>query len=656
MGVRLLPSGARRGAAPGIGKTRRRRRGIAVAAASAGVLMAATGVAGAWDDDGRSPSPSSSWHDGWDGADTVFLNGRILQYTRGGKGYDYAEALVVDNGVIKYVGNRGRAVWYIGDETKLVNLRGKLMMPGLGDGHWHGAGVVQCGMDYEGGTIDQVLGKIKACLLKPGQVEHLKSNSVLSVSQLQGDGLLPTGTQLDRHVLDRLSKDPSEDPFGTGTTRPIVVRNMDGHKFATNSKAITNAGLNAQTPDPPDGFIGREADGYPNGQFADFSANFGPSLPNPPDATYNARAAAIARSNSLGITQLLRPGGSAADLAVNKRLADDGKLTVHMNQALSAGAVRGETDAAAVNAFIEGINTQRRQYDGYRSSASPGDLEVDTVKIFCDGVPEFPGQTAAMLEPYRVNVGTPENPQWVPGTRRGEDPSCEDARLGFTKLDAAKWNIHVHSLGDRSTRVTLDNYEAATKQNRRWDRRHAITHLEFIDEKDIPRFGKLGVVASMSLQWSRRDAWSVHGIEGYVAPDVMDKMYPANSLRKGGSVVAYGSDWPVTDLMPWVGIETGATRIGEVNEAKAVYPGMLEPASERLPLLESVKASTLGVAYQLHRDDVAGSIERGKLADLIVVDQNIFKVPVSDISETKVLMTMVNGKVVYSDPASTVTP
>jgi predicted amidohydrolase YtcJ len=634
MGVRLLP-------------------GSVVAAVSVGLLMAATGVAGAGDDDDRG---SHSWHDGWDGADTVFLNGRILEYESRGRGYDFAESLVVDDGVIKYVGDRRRAVRYIGDETKLVNLRGKLMMPGLGDGHWHGAGVVDCDMGYEGGTVDQVLGKIKDCLLKPGQVEHLESNFVLTVFNLQGDGLLPTGTQLDRHVLDRLSNDPSEDPFGTGTTRPIVVRNMDFHKFATNTKAIENAGLNAQTPDPPDGFIGREADGYPNGQFADFFADWGPSLPEPPDAEYDARVAAIARSNSLGITSILRPGGSADDLALAKRLADEGKLTVHLNQALSAGAVRGQTDPAAVATFIDGIDGQRRQYDGYRSSASPGGVDVDTVKVFCDGVAEFPGQTAAMLEPYRVNVGTPENPQWVPGTRRGEEPSCEDAELGFKKLDAAKWNIHVHAIGDRAARVTLDNYELAKKQNRRWDRRHTITHLQFVDERDIPRFGKLGVVSSMSLQWSRRDAWSVQGIEGHVAPDVMDRMYPANSLRKGGSVIAYGSDWPVTDLMPWVGIESGVTRTGEPDEAKAVYPGMLAPASERLSLIDSVKASTIGVAYQLHRDDVSGSIERGKLADLIVVDQNIFKVPVTDISETKVLMTMVNGKVVYSDPASTVTP
>jgi predicted amidohydrolase YtcJ len=180
--------------------------------------------------------------------------------------------------------------------------------------------------------------------------------------------------------------------------------------------------------------------------------------------------------------------------------------------------------------------------------------------------------------------------------------------------------------------------------------------MEFVDEKDLPRFGKLGVVASMSLQWSRRDAWSVEGIEGHIAPEAMDKMYPAGSVHRGGGVVAYGSDWPVTDLMPWVGIESGATRTGEPDEAKAVYPGMLAPASERLSLIDSVKASTIGVAHQLHREDESGSIERGKLADLIVVDQNILKVPVWDVSETKVLMTMVGGKVVYSDPGSTVTP
>ena len=648
-----LPQDGRAGEKRRDGRGRRRR--AAVVAGFGGVLLAATGVAGAWNED-RASGKGKPGHHWRDGADTVFLNGRVLEFKRGGKGYKYAEALVVDKGVITYVGNRHRALRDVGDDTKLVNLHGKLLMPGLGDGHWHGVGIVQCGMDYEGGTIDQVLGKIKDCLLKAGQVEHLNSNFVLSVSQLQGDGLLPTGTQLDRHVLDRLSKAPSEDPFGTGTTRPIVVRNMDGHKFATNTKAITNAGLTAATPDPPDGFIGREADGFPNGQFADFSANFGPSLPNPPDSTYIARAAAIARSNSLGITSVLRPGGSANDLLVEKRLADDGKLTVHFNQALSASQVRGVTDPAQLDSIIAGLDAQRAQYNGYRSAASPGGLDVDTVKIFCDGVPEFPGQTAAMLQPYRVNVGTPENPQWVPGTWRGEEPSCEDGALGFSALDAARWNIHTHSLGDRAVRVSLDNFEQAAEENAAWDRRHTITHMQFVDEADLPRFGELGVVASMSLQWSRRDAWSVQGIEGHVAPEAMDKLYPAESVRRGGAVVAYGSDWPVTDLMPWVGIESGATRTGEPDPAKAVYPGMLEPASERLSLIDSVKASTIGVAHQLHREDVSGSIRRGKMADLIVVDQNILDVPVWDVSETKVLMTMVNGKVVYTDPEDPVAP
>jgi predicted amidohydrolase YtcJ len=178
--------------------------------------------------------------------------------------------------------------------------------------------------------------------------------------------------------------------------------------------------------------------------------------------------------------------------------------------------------------------------------------------------------------------------------------------------------------------------------------------MQFVDERDLPRFGKLGVVASMSLQWSRRDAWSVQGIEGYVDPSAMDRLYPAKSVLRGRGVVAYGSDWPVTDLMPWVGIESGVTRAGEVDPAKAVYPGSLSPASERLSLLESVKASTIGVAHQMHREDESGSIARGKLADLIVVDQNIFNVPIQDVSETKVLMTMVGGKVVYRDPESRV--
>lgn len=569
-----------------------------------------------------------------DPADTVFVNGRVMVFP-GGDGspaslmaptLGWAQAVAVKDGRIAFVGDDSGAQKRVGPQTRVVDLRNKLLMPGLGDGHLHGGARPQCDLQYEGGTIDTVLGRLKDCLTRPDQAPFLNSNYRLSASRLMGEGLLPQGTRLDRHVLDRLSRDPADDPYGTGTTRPIVVGHMDGHKSYTNTQAIRNAGLSAATPDPPDGFIGRDQDGTPNGQFADFSASWGTAAPSGGASSYDTKVDNYRFVNSLGITSIFHPGGGTrTSLELLKRLADDGRLTVRVNQGMSGGQVRGEDDPAVIRTWIAGIDRLRSDYDGYRSPNSPGAIRVDTVKVFCDGVPEFPGQTAAMLRPYMRNVGTTENPQWVPGDRRGEEPSCEDATKGFVALDADRWNIHVHSLGDRSTRVTLDNYEAAEKANATWDRRHAITHLEFIDERDIPRFGRLGVIASMTGQWAQRDAWSVDGIEGYVEADRMDNMYPSRDIIAGNGVVAQGSDWPVTNLMPWSAIEQFVTRTGEDNPARAIFPGALN-GKTGIALAQAYRASTLGVAYQLHEEGVTGSIEVGKWADMIVVEDDPFLV------------------------------
>jgi predicted amidohydrolase YtcJ len=634
------------------GKTDGRRRHLWLGLASVTTLAV---VAGALALAAGAHERTGAGHHGDRNADTVFLNGRVLLYPKThhliSDRIDWAKAVAVDDGVITFVGNNGRARKHIGRRTEVVNLKGKTLMPGLGDGHLHGGPGQQCHLDYEGGTVEEVLGKLKDCLLRADQVEHLDSNFRLTATEFQGEGMQPPGVRLDRHVLDRLSADPADDPFGTGTTRPIVIRHMDNHKTYTNTQAIVNAGLDENTPDPPDGFIGRDPDGYPNGQFSDFRADWGPSLPQPPDFDYTSKISDYSHANSVGITSILHPGGGVDDLELEKRLADDGSLTVRVNQALSAFAVRGVDDPAVIDALVSDLNDARSEFDGYASPASPGDISVDTVKIGCDGVPEFPGQTAAMIEPYRVNIGTPEDPEWVPSDWRGEEPSCSDALLGFDRLDEAKWTIHTHSLGDRAVRESLDNFEAIQAENEPWDRRHTITHLEFVDDADIPRFGELGVVASMSLQWNQRDAWSVDGIEGYIAPDRMDNLYPARGVRKGGAVIAQGSDWPVTELVPWSAIEQAVTRTGEVNPARAIYPGPLSP-QQSISLPRAVKASTIGVAYQMHREDEVGSIAKGKYADLIVTDQNVFKTGIKRVSETGVLMTMVGGEVVWTDPGS----
>lgn len=614
----------------------RGRRVKLVAAAVGSVALVAGGFA----------LPSAATAEPAAAADTVFVNGEVMQYTADGTGVTFAKSLAVKDGKIDFIGTDTEGRRHIGPETKVYDLGGRTLMPGLGDGHLHGARSIDCDLNYEGGSIETILGKIKACLEDPAQIAYLNDDQmVLDVQNFMGEGMIPSTARLDRHVLDRLSAAVGTDEFATGTKRPIVVRHMDSHKTYVNSQALTNGGVTRDTEPGGGGFIGHDADGEPNGQFADFSRSWG-SKSTPKKSAYQLLKENIAYANSLGITQVMIPGGSAANVTRAKQLADEGKLTVHLNQALSAGGVRGNSDPASVANLINGLNTTKASGDGYSSPASPGELKIDTVKIFCDGVPEYPGQTAAMENPYNTNIGTAENPIWVSGDTRGEEPSCEDAKLGFTELDKAHWNIHVHSLGNRSTRVTLDNFARSKSVNPAWDRRPTITHLQFVNKNDIKRFNQIGVVASMSLQWAQRDAWSTTGIEGYIDQDVIDRIYPARELLDAGATLAGGSDWPVTNLMPWRQIQTAVTREGPVSEARAIYPGALA-GNEGIKLIEAVRSMTLGVAYQLHQEDVTGSLEVGKFADLIVTDQNIFTTDITKVADTKVFLTMLKGTEVY---------
>lgn len=610
-------------------------------------LTATTVLAGA-----LTPLPSQAKHPSVSPADTVLLDGKVLRYTPGGKAW--ARAVAVRGQRIVFVGSNAGASRFIGPDTRVIDLDGHMLMPGLGDGHLHGQGYVQCNLGYQGGTVEQVLAKLRACLLRPDQAEYLASDYRLTAFFFNGEAMQPVGTQLDRTILDRLSASPEDDPFGTGTSRPIVVKNSDFHKSYTNSVAITHAGITAST-DPGGGFIGIGPDGQPNGQFSDFSADWGPELPAPTDAAYLAKSGNIDEMNSKGITSIVQPRGLESDLQIWRRLADDGELTVRVNQAIwVTRQVRGVSDPAAIDMVVDAANTLRQTYDGYSSPASPGSLAVDTVKIHCDGVAEFPAQTAAMLEPYNENVGTAEDPEWVPTGNRGEDPSCEDATAAFDKFDEAKWNIHVHAIGDRATRVALDNFAAAKRENPRWHRRNTITHLQFVAPSDVARFARLHVTANMSLQWARRDSYSVDAIEGYVNDRVAGNMYPARDLLNAGVKLSAGSDWPVDPLLPWLQVETAVTRSGDPDPEAGIYEGPLVP-SNGISLLESLKASTVGVAYQMGEEKHLGAIAQGMYADFIVLDQNLFDIPISSVSDTEVLLTVVGGQIVYADPTSPLT-
>ena len=570
-------------------------------------------------------------------ADTVLRNGAVLVFDgierhQGTESPKFAQAIAIAEGRIVFVGANDAAKDYVGPATRVVDLAGRMVMPGIIDGHFHGSPSTDCDMGYAGGTVAEVLAKLQACLDRPDQAVHKGSNVRLYASQFFGEAITPAGTALTRDDLDRLD-----------TTRPVLVRNADGHKFWMNSKAIGNAGINAQTPTPPDGQIGRDADGRPNGFFADIAAgDWGMKPPVTEDALIEEVRQTIAAANRKGITAVFVPGHGEDEISQWATVQDEGKLTLRVNLGLSASFVHEINDTVALRTRIAALDDAKRQARGL--------IEVSSVKIFCDGVMEYPAHTAAMLKPYNRNAGTRDAPQWHAGSARGPDPSCSQARQGFVALDKAGWQIHVHGLGDRATRDALDNFQLASEQNGARDLRHTITHLEAIDTADIPRFASLGVIASMSLHWARRDAYTVNGTLGYIDDALYARLFPAGEIWRSGGIVAGGSDYPVDPLLPMVQIETAIDHTGEA--IPGVFPGALSPKEAIPDLLAVIRMHTINSAYQLHRERDLGSIEVGKQADLIVLSQNLFEIPTEQISGTRVLMTMLGGKVVYDDAAA----
>jgi len=570
-------------------------------------------------------------------ADTVLVNGRILVFegverNAGAGEPEFAQAVAIAGGRLVFIGQDRKAKRYVGPGTRVIDLGGRMVMPGIVDGHFHGTRLTDCDMGYAGGAVAEVLARLQACLDRSDQAGLKKTNVRMTATHLFGEAIVPPGTALTRYDLDRLD-----------TTRPILVENADGHKFWMNSKAIDNARIDANTPAPSGGEIGRDAGGKPNGFFSDYEAgDWGQAVPVTEESKVEIVRRTNADANRMGITSVFVPGGGEDEIGQWAKVQDEGKLTLRANLGLSASFVHGSTDLADLRKKIAALNDFKRYARGL--------IEVTSVKVYCDGVMEHPAHTGAMLKPYNVNAGTPDKPVWRPGTSRGPDPSCSDARTGFVELDRAGWQIHIHAIGDRATRDALDNFQAALEQNGARDLRHTITHLEAIDEADVPRFARLGVIASMSLQWARRDAYTVSGTAGYIDDALYSRLFPAAELWRSGAIIAGGSDYPVDPLLPFVQIETAVDHTGEA--VPGVFPGALSPGEVVPDRLAVIKMHTINSAYQMHRERDIGSIETGKYADLIVLSQDLFRIPVERISDTRVLLTMLGGTIVYQDADS----
>jgi predicted amidohydrolase YtcJ len=526
----------------------------------------------------------------------------------------WAEALAIRGERIVAVGNDKEIAAFRGSSTQIIDAAGRLVLPGFEDCHIHfmdGAlGLTQVDLN-DTTTVAEIQKRVR---------EYAASHPAKKEPWITGMGwTYPTfgaAALPDKKILDDVVPD-----------RPVYLVAFDGHSSWANSKALAMAGITKQTVDPPNGKIVRDPNGEPTGALKESAGDLvARHMPKPTRAErLAALRSGIHEANRFGLTRVQSAGQDFAYLDLFDELRRNGELTLRFYVAyfLDPPELRPRD--------LDNIEPARQTYhDEWISGGA--------VKTMLDGVVE--AHTAAMLTPYSDDPTQVGKMFWDP----------DKYKAAITELDKRGLQVFTHAIGDKAVRTALDAYENAAQTNHTSDARPRIEHIETIAADDIPRFGKLGVIASVQPLHLYPDADTLEIWARNAGPERAQRAWSFHSIQAHGGKLAFGSDWPVVTMNPWKGLQTGVTR--KTSEGKP--EGGFVP-TEAVSLEDGIKAYTLGAAFAGRRELDEGSLETGKLADLIIVDQDLFKVPPSKIGRTKVLLTMVGGNVVYQSetwPAS----
>jgi len=539
-------------------------------------------------------------------ADLVVLHGRI--YTLDSK-QPWAQALAIHADKIVAVGDDAAIGKFRGPDTKVIDAAGQLVMPGFVDCHIHFMdGSLSLGRVNLEGAKD--VADIQQ-RLRDYAAKHPGNNWLLGRGwdyAMFGTAALP-----DKKYLDELFPD-----------RPVFLEGYDGHTYWANSKALTLAGITRDTPDPPNGVIVRdptthEATGALKEAAQALVAQAAPQLTRAERLA--ALRAGIHWANENGLTRVHSAGGDFPQLELYDELRRHSDLTLRFYIAyfMDPPEMRPQ-DVDAIE------NARKKYHDAW--------IDTNAVKFMVDGVIE--SHTAAMVGPY------------------SDDPSLKGKLFFFFskyssavgELDKRGLQLFTHAIGELGVRTALDAYQHAEEVNHSSDRRPRIEHIETVTAADIPRFGKLGVIASMQPLHSYPNADALDVWARNAGPDRASRAWSWKSIADAGGRYAFGSDWPVVTLNPWEGLQTAVTRQTREGKPEAGFV-----PSQRLTVAQAVEGYTLGAAFAGRREKTEGSLEKGKLADLIIVSQNIFEIDAHRISETKVRTTIVGGQVVYQSDA-----
>jgi len=516
----------------------------------------------------------------------------------------WVSAFAVTGGRISGLGSDGDIRTLCGPGTRVMDAGGRLVLPGFHDTHLH----VQ-----DGGQHFVVSADLSQAMT-PAEVQAILRDFATSHDRpwVYG-GFYYSGVlhdqNLNRQVLDRAVPD-----------RPCFIMASDGHNGCINSKAIEMLGLTRDTPDPHNGHFVRDATGAPTGMLHERATTWVDDRvpPHSDDSFYQGVKFAQSLANRHGITGVLDASVEERHARIYQRLVADNALTVRVLATARVDA--GETTDAAL-ARVSKLRADN-QFEMFR---------IYSAKFFLDGVIE--NRTAAMIDDYSDGAGGNAPLMFTP----------EQIGEMFPAFDAARFQIHVHAIGDMATRAALDGMQAARKANGPWPSLHHIAHIQCIDPADIPRFRELGVVANVQPLWAQYEPSVTDVALPMVGLERGKWMYAFRSLLDAGALMTLSSDWTVSTLNPFEIIETAITRQPSKKEGNSA---VFLP-EQRLGIGECVKGYTIDAATAGWRAAETGSLSPGKFADFIILDRDIFTCDPYSIGDTQVEMTALAGVPVW---------
>lgn len=540
----------------------------------------------------------------------------------------HPEAIGIEGKNIIAVGKYQDVLQQLGENAQRVDLKGKYLMPGLIDSHAHVAyaGFQTLTLEFPDGMNDAAA--IRAF------VEKNNNNPQRDIRGIQFYSNVPLSYWDNIPLLDSVFNSPEYKNI------PVVLAGADAHTGWANQAMLIKSGITAETLEKADANIKSGTILTPDGKITGFMTEGAwdhvmGSIPPMDDAKLSRAVIAGADvMNSFGLTAWMEPLSNTRPLSpmfnaspgrndlgvlpAYTALAKAGKLTGHM------------TGLALVNinaspATIDDIAAIREQF-----SQTP-DVKLMGIKIFQDGVIEYPSQTAKLSQPYL------NRPDYSGNDTLDKAKYCQL----IAKADAENMIVHFHAIGDRAVQESLDAVACTRKANGNSNILHSITHLEVVSPESLPRFQQLNVAASMQLLWAGidSDGATTTMLEGKVPAPLLTHLYPAGDLYRHHALIAGASDWPVSSPNPLLAIYTAVTRKGELGE--------LPPDSEKIDRAEMLQAYTINAAKVIGRDKEIGSIAVGKSADFVLFDRNLEKVSIESLRDAKVLWTMFEGQQVY---------